>query len=106
MKEFYQRHLPHYQPEHGMFFVTFRLDKSLPREAVEKLRLVREQEEKVISSIRDSKQRFNTITQCRREYFDKFNELLDCSNTGPTWLKDNSIAEIVKEALHYREISI
>jgi hypothetical protein len=46
MKEFYRRHLPHWQPQDAIFFVTFRLKDSLPFEVIEALR-----EEKVRQKI-------------------------------------------------------
>jgi hypothetical protein len=42
MKEFYRRHLPHWQPPGAVFFVTFRLKNSLPYEIIETLRAERE----------------------------------------------------------------
>ncbi|MDZ7683225.1 MAG: hypothetical protein U5J63_16340 [Fodinibius sp.] len=40
---FYQRHLPHWQPENAEYFVTFRLAGSLPKQAIEKLQTYRNQ---------------------------------------------------------------
>ena len=33
-REFYRRHLPHWQPEEAVFFITFRLKGSLPRNKI------------------------------------------------------------------------
>jgi len=41
---FYQRNLPHYQPVGYTFFVTYRLDGSLPIETIRRLKAEREKE--------------------------------------------------------------
>src|SRR5262245_58725995 len=38
-QEFYERNLPHFQPPEATFFVTFRLDGSLPEAALEQWRI-------------------------------------------------------------------
>ena len=83
MKEFYRRHLPHWQPPGAVFFVTFRLKNSLPYEAIKALREERELDE--------------------HRYFERWEEFLDKAEFGPRWLAQPEIADIVKEALHYRD---
>ncbi|MEY4538786.1 MAG: hypothetical protein RLZZ306_543 [Bacteroidota bacterium] len=36
-----------------------------------------------------------------RRYFGKFDSLLDNPKSGPTWLKEPIIAEMVKESIHF-----
>lgn len=43
MNDYYQRNLPHYQPEDGEFFVTFRLANSLPKAVIGQLKQEKEQ---------------------------------------------------------------
>ena len=87
MKEFYRRHLPHWQPRNAIFFVTFRLKDSLP---IEVIKLLKEDWK------REGKNHFES-----RRYFDKWDAYLDKSEFGPHWLSQPKIADIVKEALHY-----
>ena len=45
-REFYRRHLPHWQPAGATLFITFRLASSLPRAVVAALQVERELEER------------------------------------------------------------
>src|SRR6266498_2017051 len=89
MKEFYRRHLPHWQPKGTVFFVTFRLKNSLPYE--------------VIKSLRDEWGRADQNALDEQHYFEKWEEYLDKAEFGPCWLSQPEIAGIVKEAIHYRD---
>lgn len=88
---FYQRHLPHWQPENAEYFITFRLTGSLPKQAIEKLQSYRNQ-------IQEGKEINDQIT---RKIIEKYERLLDKAETGPTWLRQKDVAEIVQRALHY-----
>ena len=55
---YYRRNLPHYQPKDGIFFITYRLAFSLPKEIInnltsrrnefdKKLRMLSEKEKKI-----------------------------------------------------------
>ncbi len=79
-KKYYHRNLPHYIPNDAPYFITFRLADTLPQ------------------SVREDRSR-------RGQDGITFRELdahLDRGH-GPTWLRETAIAEIVKEALHYRD---
>ena len=89
MKEFYRRHLPHWQPPGADFFVTFRLKNSLPVEVVEALREERE---------RAAQTQFDG-----HHDFERWEECLDKAEFGPRWLAQPEVAEVVKEAMHYRD---
>lgn len=101
MKEYYHRHLPHWQPVGAVFFITFRLKGSLPYEVIKEL-----QEEKKREKIEAGK----LLLGRRRKqnyldediYFGKLDNFLDKAQFGPRWLSQPEIAEIVKEALMYR----
>ena len=87
-KLYYKRNLPHFQPSNSIYFVTFRLSNSLPKNVIKELKL-----------------EFERIknTNIGQEYFLKFNQLLDTSDTGSLWLKTNDVAEIISQAIHYRD---
>lgn len=97
-KEFYRRHLPHYQPADATFFVTFRLAGSLPAEVIEQLRVEREQFLKTTGEIKDQNKRRRL--RFREQYFKRFDALLDGHTSGPMWLRKPAVAEIVKETHH------
>lgn len=70
MKEFYYRHLPHWQPRDAVLFVTFRLKNSLPIELIESLREEREREKILLQQLPESELPRQTSLEQRR-YFGK-----------------------------------
>lgn len=103
MQEFYRRNLPHYQPENAAYHVVYRLSGSLPQEVIERLQSELEEAERYASGTKDDKGRVELFRQIRQEYFEKFDSLLDGSSTGPRWLGDPCIAELIVEVLHFRD---
>jgi putative transposase len=102
-REFYRRHLPHYHPEYGKFHIVFRLDGSLPQEVVQRLKHEREERERYLSGESNLQKRHELLLEYRKEYFEKFDSLLDGAETGPTWLAQDSIAQIVVDAMLKRD---
>jgi len=70
MKEFYRRHLPHWQPREAVFFVTFRLKNSLPYEIIESLRVERERVKVALKQFPESERAQQDYLEERR-YFGK-----------------------------------
>ncbi len=54
-REFYRRHLPHWQPAGATLFITFRLAGSLPRPVVAALKEERELEERAEKAHQDAR---------------------------------------------------
>lgn len=102
-REFYRRHLPHYHPEYGKFHIVFRLDGSLPQEAVQRLKQRREARERYLSGETNMHERHELLLEHRKNYFVKFDSLLDVAETGPRWLAQDSIAQIVVDAMLKRD---
>jgi putative transposase len=102
MKEYYRRHLPHWQPQDAVFFVTFRLKDSLPFKVIESLREEHKHARIALLQLVESEQAEQNAVDERR-YFEAWDDYLDRAETGPRWLSQPEIAEIVKEALHYRD---
>jgi putative transposase len=101
-REYYHRHLPHWQPSGATFFVTFRLKGSLPFEVIQVLQEERGREWANLSKLsKDEQAKQNYLDE--RRYFGKWDGLLDKAEFGPRWLSQPEIAEIVKEALYYRD---
>ncbi len=100
---YYRRRLPHYQPGGATFFITTRMAGSLPNHVVAQLK---EEQEFLKSRIRDArnyKERQRVTTELSQRYFGKFDEYVDKLRFGPRWLSEKKVAEIVAEALRYRD---
>jgi REP element-mobilizing transposase RayT len=100
-KTYYKRNLPHYLPLGYTFFVTYRLNGSLPVEVIKRLQKEREKELKEIEGYDNLEVRKEKYLTYQSQYFGKFDKLLDNASSGPTWLKENNAAQIVKDAMHY-----
>jgi REP element-mobilizing transposase RayT len=102
MKEFYRRHLPHWHPQGGILFVTFRLKGSLPYEIIHSLLDEQECPRKALLNLPETDQAEQKALDEQR-YFEQWEKYLDKAEHGPCWLSQPEIAEIVKEALLYRD---
>ena len=102
MKEFYRRHLPHWQPQGVVFLVTFRLKGSLPYEVIESLREEQESAKIALRKLPESERAHQNALDEQR-YFENWEIHLDKAGFGPRWLFQPEIADVVKEALQYRD---
>ncbi len=100
---FYQRHLPHWQPPGATLFVTFRLAGSLPQGVIDKLRSADRQREAALSRIEDLAERQKQADLETRRAFGRWDAALDRAQNGHRWLADPRVADVVAEALHYRD---
>ncbi len=111
-QQFHQNHLPHIQPPEATLFVTFRLAGSVPKPVLgqwlaEKKWL--EEETKRVRKLNqqddapETKSHEERLLAFRRRWFQKFEDLLHQQAHGPQWLSDARVAEIVTEALHFRD---
>ncbi len=100
-REFYRRNLPHIQPRGATFLVNFRLADSLPMEAMERLRAEADELKKCLLAIKDTKEKLLLRDKKQRELFDKWDDALHKSQSGPLWLKEDEIAEIVADSIRY-----
>lgn len=95
---FYRRNLPHLQPHGGEFFVTFNLKDSIPKSVIHELKLYKK------NLLEKKSEKYSPkLTEIDKEIFLKYDSILDNSSSGPQWLKEGAVSEIVKEALHYRD---
>ena len=109
-QQFYHRNRPHLQPPGATLFVTFRLAGSVPQAVVrqyqaEKVWLEKEWQRirklasaSGASEIAAHEDRLRTF---HRRWFRKFEDLLHAEKTGPTWLKEERLARVVSDSLHY-----
>jgi REP element-mobilizing transposase RayT len=96
----YRRNLPHIQPKDAMFFVTFRLAGSLPAAVVERLRKEKEHEINSLKRRLPAKDFEKEKYKLEKRYFGKFDHLLDEASSGPLWLKEPRLAQIVAAKIH------
>jgi len=103
-KENYRRNLPHRQPKTGIFNICFRLNGTLPRFKLQELKDLRDfkiaEIQTTYGHVSDTMIR-DLIRKEHDLYFGKFDELLDQNSTGPKFLKEPEIAEIVADCLKY-----
>jgi putative transposase len=95
-KPIYRRNLPHLQPFGATFFVTFRLAGSIPKPVLE--RWVADKRRELAKGSKEE----SRLTTSRRR-FRELENWLHKANTGPLWLKDDHIAQIICESLRYRD---
>jgi REP element-mobilizing transposase RayT len=104
-KLYYRRNLPHYQPQGGVFFVTYRLAFSLPKFILDELSNKKRELDKKLKNLSEAEQ------QARSADFDKIlfaieDHFLDIYSDGPQWLKNDAIAQLVIESLlfHHEKV--
>lgn len=105
-KQFYRRKLPHINSPGATLFVTFRLFGSIPKTVIEQWKLERD----LLNAERDklSKQPgfspadlIQIQQNFHRRWFGKFEDALHLNSSGPLWLADSRIAEIVANSMHF-----
>jgi putative transposase len=99
--DFYRRHLPHFQPPEAQFFITARLAGTLPVSALAQMKREYERIVRTIPQTGGTQERLRSYRDTRMVYFKRFDSLLDDSSSGPTWLKDERVARIVSDAVHF-----
>ena len=102
---YYKRKLPHWQPNHAEFFITFRLADSLPQRAIEKIKSEKRLLERKLYNAQqvDRSDKLSDLRKKHRLLFNKYEDQLDSGSSGPTWLSKPSIANTISEAIHYRD---
>ncbi|MEO6189751.1 MAG: transposase [Saprospiraceae bacterium] len=91
----YFKKLPHILPEGALFFVTFRLEGSIP---LIKLKQLKDEYELTLSQARINSRQLKDKIRCK---YEKDKEVLqEQISDGPFYLKIPEIAEIVKNQLH------
>ncbi len=97
-RDFYRRRLPHWHPPHATFFVTFRLEGSLPKAFVETLQKEYERARQRLYSIPASQQTQEAYDLYRKAYV-RLERVLDKAE-GPRWLARPQLADIVQKEIH------
>ncbi len=97
-REFFYRRLPHWHPPNAIFFVTFRLDGSLPHSVVAQLQDEYEREKRLLEML-PSEQRHAAQYNAYKRAFARYDRALEQAD-GPRWLADPQIAQTVEKELH------
>jgi putative transposase len=98
-KEIYRRHLPHIQPKGGLFFVTWSLKGSIPKSKL--LAIKNEYEALLNKETKTDEERKKAKNLATRNYIKNIDDLLKGNIRGPQYMKDDKIAQIVSESLHF-----
>ncbi len=106
-KPFYRRNLPHIQAPGATFFVTFHLAGSLPRGMLQQWKTEKSRLLNLESNSDRATDEHKTFeekeksNEWKRQWFRKIEKTLDDAQSGPVWLKDDQIAKVVADSLHY-----
>jgi len=101
LKTEYKQRLPHIQPVGAAFFITFRLYGSLPKRDI--LAIKDKYEQKIYQL---KQQKINTyqknlqIFTLRKQYLVEYDSLLDGIKSGPKYLEEEKVKDILKQQLH------
>ncbi|HEX8428322.1 REP-associated tyrosine transposase [Hymenobacter sp.] len=95
---FYNRNLPHRLPAGEQLFLTLRLAGSLPRSVVAALRAEAEAVE--AAALRQPPDGAAAYRR-QKQYFGRFDAMLDAAATGPLWLRRPPVAALVGQAFHH-----
>ena len=102
-KPYYRRRLPHYQDKEKIYFTTLSLAGALPEYVVTRLSEERQNALVLAQSKHGPVDRENHRYAAERDYFVALNDLLDSNTSGPSWLSDPHLSDIVKESILYRD---
>ena len=90
---FFRRNLPYLHPSEGVFFITYRLAGSIPKELLENKFLLGTK--LITKKEREKKGSFSHIDE-----FNDFDNLLDDCHNEIAYLKDPKILQLNKDVLH------
>lgn len=79
--DYYKRNLPHIHPEYAIYFVTFRLAFSLPKNIIDKLKTIKDTDE-------------NSLL-----YFLHYDKIIEQCKLSPMYLNQTDVAEIISKKL-------
>ena len=98
----YRRNLPHLQPEGAKFFITFRLKDSIPISVLEQWSKEKEGLYLELNHLEGS-DRQDEFYKAQKKQFGQLDRYLDKAESGPTWLKNPEVAQILWDSLHHRD---
>lgn len=101
-QEYYWRNLPHKLPLGNKFFITTRLVDSVPQSVIQQFELEQKIAIKFIEEnhLSPDDRKIQIGKQWKRN-FANFDKYLDTNMEGNHWMKQDEIAKIVSDTLHY-----
>ncbi|MGD8807561.1 MAG: transposase [Chloroflexota bacterium] len=102
----YRRNLPHIQPPGASLFVTFRLAGSLPASVQAILQAEIEEQEDALQDIPDATERARRQYEAQKQHFGRWDAALDVEPSGPHWLKEPRVAQLVADSIHHLDGSL
>ena len=99
---FYHQKLPHFKLPEAAYFITYRLEGSMPSSKIQLLQeefIAKELQLKVKSL--SSKEFYEEKQNLQLEYFQNTDQYLDKNLNEPYWLRQASIAQLVEDSLHF-----
>lgn len=109
-KQFYRRKLPHIHSPGSTLFLTFRLFGSVPKAVLRRWKAERKMINATVERLAERLENDpsnlgisgeDQLKEFNRRWFKQFEEILHKGASGPIWLKNPTIAEIVADSLHY-----
>lgn len=98
----YKRNLPHILPQDGLFFVTFRIQNSLPLYLLLKLKSDYQKEiTKTKKTVRNSTILKSRLAEIFDEYFIDFDTALDQYKTEYNLTENTTVAQIITYAIEF-----
>ena len=95
-KQFSRRKLPQIHSPGSTICTTFRLAGSIPKDVLRQWLAEKSSRDKAVI-------RNEPSIEFNRRWFARFEEILDKAETGPRWLADSRVAQIVANSLRYRD---
>ncbi len=95
MKTQYRRNLPHVLPPGATIFFTFRLANSIAQATLHQLIDERELAiQDALANLPPSSQPA-AVANLKKQHFAKYDAVLDAATSGPTWLREPAVAEVI-----------
>ncbi len=104
MKTYYYRHRPHYQPPGATMFITFRLKGSLPEFKIKEIRFKYDQIKQLLWNFYENPHWSELIQNYyaeQKKLIELYDRYLHEAKSGPHYLKNNDVAEIVCQTMKY-----
>jgi putative transposase len=102
-RKYYQRNLPHFQPQGATFLVNFCLASSLPAAVIEELRLETEKLERCLAEVKENDQKAILREQIKRQHIDNWDDALHTTKHGTFYLREDAVARIVSDSIRFHD---
>ncbi|GAB3691325.1 transposase [Spirosoma flavus] len=99
MHEPYNRRLPHIMPPGETLFITFRLYGTMPHDILRSIQ--QEHSLRIQKLITEENSEESVKKRLEGRYFVSVDQYMDRSTHGGNWLRNDQIAQVVKESLHF-----